>query len=315
MIIDVSNTLPQIHFEEMSHIDLNDTGKVTENLPKWASLAGWSQQVLSENLSKYSLNDIVDELIGILRITYSFENFMILINENHIKYHAIHLADFGKGITDEITRQSSVSRIMKAYPNRFLGFAGFNPHKGSKSLRAVRNAITLQGFKAVVINPAEHGIPANHRKYYPIYALCEEYNIPIWIQSDINYSDQGSALISHPKYLEDPLLDFKNLKIIVGHGAWPWLDEMTVLLLKYKNLMVDTSGFTAANIAENTTGWQSFLHYANTKIGYQILFGSEWLVSGSPIQQKIQEVGSWPIDSYILERIYWGNAAELFNLE
>lgn len=314
MIIDISNTLPQIHFEEMNKVDLQNKEEVAFQLPRWASLVGWTQEQLNYNLSQYSLQEVVDELLQILRMTYSFDNFRILLNERRIKYHAIHLIDTNNDISEEATKHAQVSRVLKTNPNEFIGFAAYNPDDSSKSMRIVRNAITMQGFKGVRINPAKHGVQADHRMYYPLYSLCEEFNIPVWVQSSINFENESSAFIGHPKFLERPLIDFPNLKIIAGHGGWPWLEEMVVLLLKYKNLYVDTSAYTTNPQIHNCSGWNMFIAYADHHLQDQILFGSEWLQLGQPIQNCLDEINNWPVNYETKEKIFWKNAAALFEL-
>lgn len=316
MIIDVSNTLPQIYFDEIDQIERKNEEIINIQIPSLASLAGWSNEYLaSKILGNTPPSIIVEELLQSLRSTYSFGNFKILLEEHQIKYHAIHLSDSFDDMAEEATKHAQISRILKGSPKEFFGFAAFNPHQGSKSMRIIRNAITMQGFKGVMINPSKQGIPADDRKYYPVYSLCEEYHIPIWIQSSLNYGVESSAYIAHPNKLENPLLDFPNLKIIAGHGGWPWLDEMVTLLLKYKNLSIDTSAFIANRVLKNSTGWSRFLAYADHQIQQQILFGSEWLKQGQSLESCIAEIESWPLDEITKEKIYWENAAELFKLE
>lgn len=317
MIIDVSNTLPQIYFDEVNQIENTDKELINYQLPNLAALAGWTKEYLAFKIKENNneAHSLIEELLQNLRSTYSFDNFKILLDERKIKYHAIHLSDSFEDMTEEATKHAQISRILKVNPHAFFGLAAFNPHQGSKSMRIVRNAITMQGFKGVTINPSNHGIPADHRKYYPIYSLCEEYHIPIWVQSSLNYSANSSGYIAHPNKLEKPLLDFPNLKIIAGHGGWPWIDEVVTMLLKYKNLYVDTSAFTANTVLKNSTGWSVFLSYVNNRIQQQIVFGSEWLKLGQPLENCIAEIESWPLDERTKEKIYWENAADLFKLQ
>ncbi|MBQ0141091.1 MAG: amidohydrolase family protein [Kurthia sp.] len=315
MIIDISNTLPQIYFDDVEQLDMNDEKILASQLPRLATLVGWTKKQLDAELLVTSMQSLKENFLQILRSTYSFDNFRILLSERNIKYHAIHVNDSFNDMSEEAKKHAQISRIMKTHTDEFIGFAAFNPHHGSKSMRIVRNAITMQGFKGVTINPTNHGIPADHRKYYPVYSLCEEYQIPIWVQSSLNYLENTSGFIAHPKRLEKPLLDFPDLQIILGHGGWPWLDDMVTMLLKYKNLFVDTTTFTSNDALKDSSGWKLFLAYANDTLQEQIVFGSEWLKLGQPIQNSIDEIENWPLDEQVKEMIFWRNAAKLFKLE
>lgn len=314
MIIDVSNTLPKFILD--SFTESND---LNENYNKlfgrgWAKLAGMNPDEFLKRLEHEPNEKVMAEIIESLKINLSMDSFIKMLDDNNIVYHAIHNMDYGRDRNEPPADHDYVAEILKQYPDRFIGYAGFNPYKGTDSLKTVRKALTEQGYKAVVIPCYEHGLPANDRRYYPVYALCDELDVPIWIHTSINYYKETSVFIDHPSNLEEPLSDFKNLKIIAGHGGWPWLDDMIAMLLKYENLYVDTSAFRPSYVAKPNTGWDMFMYYANNLIQDKILFGSDWLTLGLPIDEFINEVEKWPLKESVREKFYWKNANRLFKL-
>lgn len=312
MIIDVSNTLPIFQFEQAEQIDEKNEEYIMLFAPRWANLVGWSKEDLYEKMQKYSIVEVVNELFGILEKEYSMDKFSQLLKESNVVKHAIHNLDYGRSKYELPEDHDRTAKILKEYPGQYIGFAGYNPHKGTKSLRVVKKAILEQGFEAVVIAPYDHGLHANDKRYYPLYSFCDEHGIPVWIHASINYFQETSAFIDHPKYLEEPLLHFDNLKLIAGHGGWPWIPDMIALLLKYDRLYVDTSAFRPKYIGMPNTGWEMFLQYANTLIQDQILFGSDWLTLGLPIKDFVAEVESWNLKDEVLEKFLWKNANQLF---
>lgn len=314
MFIDCSNTLPEFIFEEPKEIDPNNTEYRMLFGKKWAQLAGMSKEEFFQKAQQQSVDVVMREVYAKLEEEFSMDKFLNMLSESNIVYHAIHNMDYGRDGSEPPANHDYVAEILKTYPGRFIGFAGFNPHKGTESLKTVRKALTEQGYKAVVIPPYEHGVKADDRKYYPLYALCDELNIPIWIHSSINYYRQTSVFLDHPSNLEAPLMDFKNLKIIAGHGGWPWVPDLIAMLLKYENLYVDTSAFRPKYIAEPNTGWDMFMYYANSLIQDKIVFGSDWLTLGMPIKDVISEIEAWPLKDSVREKFYWKNANKVFNL-
>ncbi|ASN04289.1 amidohydrolase family protein [Virgibacillus necropolis] len=314
MIIDGSNTLPEFQFE--SFLDNNTKNEEYSKLfaPRWAQLAGWSKKEFIKKLEVDSFESVMEEIFSTLKISLSMENFLKMLRESNVAYHAIHNMDYGRDGSELPVDHDYIAEILNNYPNRFIGFAGYNPHKGTESLKIVRKALTEQGYKAVVLPPYEHGIKADDRRYYPLYSLCDELDIPVWIHSSINYYRETSVYIDHPSNLEAPLTDFKNLKIIAGHGGWPWIPDMIAMLLKYKNLYVDTSAFRPNYIATPNTGWDMFMYYANNLLQDKIIFGSDWLTLGIPINDFIKEVEDWPLKDSVREKFYWKNASQLFKL-
>lgn len=314
LIIDCSNTLPEFLFEAPEEMDPKNTEYRLLFGPRWAQLAGMTKEEFFKKAESQSVATVMNEVYAKLQDKFSMENFLNMLHESEVVYHAIHNMDYGRDGNEPPVDHDYIGGILTKYPNRFIGYAGFNPHKGTDSLKTVRRAITEHGYKAVVIPPYEHGLKADDRRYYPLYALCDELDIPIWIHSSINYFRETSVFLDHPSNLEAPLLDFKNLKIIAGHGGWPWIPDMIAMLLKYENLYVDTSAFRPRYIAEPNTGWDMFMYYANTLIQDKIVFGSDWLTMGMPIKDVISEIEEWPLKDSVREKFYWKNANKLFKL-
>lgn len=314
MIIDCSNTLPEFQFESSSEINYKNEEYRKLFGQRWARLAGWTKEEFMEKVAHKPAEEVTQEVYAKLATDFSMDKFLKMLSDSDIAYHAIHNMDYGRDSSEEPVDHDYIAEIIKKYPNKFIAYAGFNPHKGTKSLKVVRKALTEQGYKAVVIPPYEHGVKADDRKYYPLYALCEELDVPIWIHSSINYYRETSVFIDHPSNLEAPLIDFPHLKIIAGHGGWPWIPDIMAMLLKYKNLHVDTSAFRPKYIAQPNTGWDMFMYYANSLIQDQIVFGSDWLTIGIPIKEFMAEVEEWPLKDSVREKYYWKNANKLFKL-
>lgn len=314
MKVDCSNTLPEFIIEGFSNPGPENEGYLKVFGPQWAEMVGWTKQQFFEKLEQKAINLVVQEVMQEMEKQFSMDNFIKQLDDAGIVYHAIHNMDYGRDGEEEPADHDYVASILAKYPNRFFGFAGFNPHKGVKSLKVVRKALTEQGYKAVVLPPYEHGVPANDRRYYPLYALCEELDVPIWIHTSINYFKNTSLYIDHPSNLEQPLTDFKNLKIIAGHGGWPWVNDMVGMLLKYENLYVDTSAFRPKYVAEKNTGWDMYMYYADRMLQDKILFATDWLTMGIPLSEVVKEVENWPLRDSVRSKYYWENANKLFKL-
>ena len=69
--------------------------------------------------------------------------------------------------------------LMRQYPEKFIGFAGLDPHKGMDAIAELRRMVEENGMRGAAIDPYLARIPADHARYYPIYAKCCELDIPI----------------------------------------------------------------------------------------------------------------------------------------
>ncbi len=133
-----------------------------------------------------------------------------------------------------------VYEVVKTNPQRFIGFAGFNPLKRMEAVREVERAVKEYGFKGVYIHSYGFGLPLNHRLFYPLYEKCAELGIAVSAQVGHSAESMPSEL-ARPILLDDVALDFPELNIIGSHTGWPWVEEMIAIAWKHENVYVDIS--------------------------------------------------------------------------
>jgi len=316
MIIDTSNTLPtrEMMLEELfsPSEDMRLYFQLFSSAwAKWLNMSPNDFETVAEKLSD---SNFKEEMIRRAEAgPMGMDNFIKQLKGTGITYSAIHNMD-EENMTGSAVPNDYVADILKKYPDQFIGFSGFNPHKGKQSLDEVERALTQLGLRAVVFRPYMHQLFADDRKYFPLYELCQGLDVPIWIHTSINWVPNQSIYYGHPKHLEQVLIDFPKLKIIAGHGGWPWIPDIIAMLWKYENLFVDTSAHRPKYIAMPNTGWDMFLHFANSTIQDKILFGSDWVSMGMPIKDVLREVDAWPLKTHVKEKLFWKNAARVFNL-
>src|SRR5699024_12573840 len=98
-------------------------------------------------------------------------------------------------------------------------------------------------------------------------------------------------------------MDFKNLKIIAGHGGWPWFNDLLALLMKYENLYVDISAFHPKYIAKPYTGWDLYMYYEYNLIQYQIVLVSYWVTIVVPFEVVLKEQDNWDLYQEVNENL------------
>ncbi|MBU2547723.1 MAG: amidohydrolase family protein [Proteobacteria bacterium] len=199
------------------------------------------------------------------------------------------------------------------YPDRFIGMAGVDPLKGMDAVREIRRCHDL-GLRGVSVRPFMFGLPPHHRKMYPIYAACVELDIPVWMHLSVNYSTLTME-VERPAHLDIVCQDFPELKVIAGHGGWPWINEMVAVAWRNPNVYFDISGYLPRYLARPGSGWEPLLHFGNTVLRDRVLFGSVWLLMGQSIRQLADEVRTLPLDEDVKEAWLYGNAARLFGIE
>ncbi len=210
------------------------------------------------------------------------------------------------------TPNEKVAEFVQKSPERFIGMAAVDPHKGMSAVRELEHAVRNLGMKCLCLEPWLHKLRSNDKLYYPIYAKCVELGVPVWIHSSINYVPQLSMDFGRPIYLDEVAGHFPELKIVAGHGGWPWVNEMMAFIWRHPNAYTDISAIRPKYLAMNGTGWEPLIQYGNSLLQDKILFGTAW-----PAQQfktNIDEIKSLPLKEEVKAKWLGANARKLLSL-
>ncbi|MCK4780836.1 MAG: amidohydrolase family protein, partial [Candidatus Lokiarchaeota archaeon] len=121
--------------------------------------------------------------------------------------------------------------------------------------------------------------------------------------------------VERPIYLDVVAQDFPELKIIAGHGGWPWVNEMVAVAWRNPNVYIDIASYLPKYIGMQGTGWETLMHFGNSVLQDKILFGSTWLFMGMSIKQLADEVMKLPLKEKVKEKWLYGNAARLLGIK
>jgi predicted TIM-barrel fold metal-dependent hydrolase len=205
-----------------------------------------------------------------------------------------------------------VAEFVRQNPERFIGMAAVDPHKGMKAIRELERAVRELKMRCLCLEPWLHKLKSNDKLYYPIYSKCVELDIPVWIHTSINYVPQLTMDFGRPIYLDEVAGHFPELKIIAGHGGWPWVNEMMAFLWRHPNAFTDISAIRPKYLAMPGTGWETLIQYGNSLLQDKVLFGTAW--PAQQFKESIQELETLPIKDEVKVKWLGGNARRLLNL-
>jgi uncharacterized protein len=207
-----------------------------------------------------------------------------------------------------------VVQVCRARPDRFIGFARISPWDGMAGVRELERLVRDGGLRGLAMASFRERIPANDRRYYPLYAKCVELGIPVRLYSSMSYATDRPYDLGHPRYLDDVACDFPELTIIAGLGGWPWVPDMVALARRYPNLYLDTAAHRPRHLATPGSGWEMLLQFGNTLIQDKVMVGLSWLTLGQPLETLIEDVLSLPLKDTVKEKWLYGNAARVLGL-
>ncbi|UCD58351.1 MAG: amidohydrolase [Candidatus Hydrogenedentota bacterium] len=315
--IDVSSTVPTREFlyDGILHMPEIYRGYLRIFAPPSLRAAGLSVERIEEMLRSMTQQGLEEffsqQMEGFPR---DLDEFVAALDSAGVRASAVHNFDEQTTTGVEPVPNEKVAEIMGKYAGRFIGFAGVDPHKGTAAVKEIERCINGLGLNAVALRPFMHDIYANDPKYFPLYARCEELGVPVWIHTSVNWTTKRRMDYGRPIYLDDVCIRFPGLKVIAGHGGWPWVNEMVALAWRHEHLYLDISAHRPRYLQRHGSGWDMLLHFGNTTIQDKVLFGSDWLNVGVHISKVIEEVRSLPLKPTVLEKWLRKNAEKVFGL-
>lgn len=202
----------------------------------------------------------------------------------------------------------SVVEFVKMFPKKFIGFAGVDPHKGMRAIEELKHLVQNEGLRGAAIDPYLAQIYVNDAKYYPIYAKCCELDIPIVITTG-PATLVPNAVIDHvaPRYIDYVARDFPELKIIVSHGGYPWVNEMIIVAQRNANVYLELSEYEFFPQSE------AYIEAINTIISDKALFASAHPFVD--FRDAIENYKKLPFKKEVREKVMYKNAAKLLGID
>lgn len=201
-----------------------------------------------------------------------------------------------------------IRQFVQACPEIFLGYYGVDPHKGIQAIRDLDAAVKSGDFHGAAMDPMYAQLKCSDAKMYPVYAKCCELNIPIVITAGpARYTANTVMDYTHPSEIDIVAKDFPDLKIIISHGAWPFVDEMIGVTFRNRNVYLEISEY------EEYPGSSDFLDAAKTILKDQMMFASA--CPFVPYLEAAEKYATYGFDEETYEKIMWKNAAKVLGLE
>jgi hypothetical protein len=207
-----------------------------------------------------------------------------------------------------------VSGFVKAHPDRFIGFTAVHPDWDErKNVERIERAVNDLGLRGIKLNPAS-GFYPNDERLYPAYKKAEELDIPVVIHMGVKPPSEGSRLkYCHPTYLDDVAVDFPDLKIIVAHAGYPWVEETIMVGLYTGNVFADIS---TLNQVEDVLGYEVLLptlRKLTLSLGVsRVVFGSDGIFNLEPIISAVKNADF--LSDSDREKILWKNAQGILKI-
>lgn len=202
-------------------------------------------------------------------------------------------------------RNQAVAELLQRCPDRFIGFATFDPNTGQQAIEEVEYAVTELGFSGVKSIAQNVEMPYNDPRCYPIYEKIQRLAIPILFHTGPSFLHTRSRF-GDPMTIDDVALDFPNMKIILAHMGMERYMDVHSLVVRHPNVYADLSFWPLHPAYRPLIPW-SLLEQT---VPEKILFGSDFPVGQSP-SEAVEAVKTLPVSERFKGQILGENAVRL----
>lgn len=196
----------------------------------------------------------------------------------------------------------SVSR----YPERFIGFAGVDPHKGVLAVEELIKSVEVLGLAGLKFASHLLEMAPNDARMYPVLEKAQQLNLPVLFHTGTHFHAGARLKYCHPETLDDVAIDFPELKIIAAHFGFPWFYEALAVVQKNKNVYFNIAGWAPKHIPEYV------IRMINGPLSDKALLGSDFpLISRLRLMKELRELS---IKERSLDKLTSENPAKVLGL-
>ena len=221
-----------------------------------------------------------------------------------------------KDLPDRTTSNDYMADVQRRNWGRFIGVAGIDAGAVFHDpIEQIERCAKL-GLRAIFIEPGRSpGCLLSDPRLYPIYEKCVELDLTVIPQTS---GPLGGKNIDYanPKYVEQVAEDFPDLRIICGHGHYPYVREAITMCTRRDNV------YLSPDIYLRQLGTEDWLKAINENIGAyfggfgladRFVFGSAYPLFD--LKEYIRFFFSLPWKPEVLSRILYKNALRALNLQ
>lgn len=167
---------------------------------------------------------------------------------------------------------SLISRYVREHPEKLIGAVGIDPTNLSEAMEDLASANQQFGLKAVTVSPAAQDFHPADSRAMQVFAEAARLGMPVLFHQGVHFSSAGKMEFARPSLVDEVARDLPQLKIVIAHLGYPWVEETIVLLGKHPNVFADISGL----LHRSWHAYNALLSAFQYGVIDKLLFGSDF---------------------------------------
>jgi predicted TIM-barrel fold metal-dependent hydrolase len=208
--------------------------------------------------------------------------------------------------------------IVRAYPEKLIGFLTVHPHDPN-ALDELDRCVNELGMRGIKFGPNYQHFHPLSEEAYRVFRRAEELGLPILFHTGTSPVQFAELDYAHPRHIDTVAMAFPKMRMILAHMSHPWQIECFIVIRKHPNVFADIS----ANFYRPWSCYNAFRHATEWGVLHKLLFGSDFpiatpqetLDSLSRVNDVIAGTGLPPVPQDELDKIPYRDSLALLGLD
>ncbi len=135
---------------------------------------------------------------------------------------------------------SLVSSYVRRHPDKLIGVAGIDPTNLNEALAELEEAHDKLGMKAITVSPAAQDFHPADSRAMQVFAEAARLHMPVLVDHG-HFRVESKMDFARPVLLDEVARELPQLRLVISHMGYPWVDECVVMLGKHPNVFADIS--------------------------------------------------------------------------
>lgn len=256
----------------------------------WRTLAtgaGADRDAVRAAIAADALDRVVDLLLAGGGLAVDVDAHVAALERDGIAVQAVH--GFPLPLADGTTLNDRVAALTAPHRDRLEWWAGLSLDDPDPVAELERCVEQLGARGASVIpffDAADLLGPAADR----LFARLAELELPLWLHTGQHFAIERPLDVCSWRHVDAIAGRHPRLKLVVGHGGWPWVGPLVAVCQRHRNVYLDLSTHRGPHMRATGSGWEPVLLHGRGSIRRQIVFGSTSWAHGLTPRQLADEL-------------------------
>ncbi|MGC8551932.1 MAG: amidohydrolase family protein [Phycisphaerae bacterium] len=164
-----------------------------------------------------------------------------------------------------------IAEYCREHPSQMIGFAGVDPTEpgAANQIKAFRSESWVGG---ITLSPAAQDFHPSDTRAFEVYETASKLKLPVVFTNGPVLTPQTRLEYARPILLDEVARTFPDLRLVIAHCGYPWVDETLTLLAKHQHVYADVAGL----LHRPWLGYDAIVRAYQMGVLNKLLFGSDF---------------------------------------